>query len=90
MDINKHGTIRHQESEETCHQQSQQLDASYAGNCDANFHEIDNQTRHVDVTSRQTPLFSNDMINVHIKSLNEEKRKVFDVLQKWSDHKLFS
>ena len=89
MDINKHGTIRHQENDEPCDQQIQQLDASYAGNCDANFHVIENQRRHVDATSRQTPLFSNDMINAHIRSLNEVKRKVFDVLQKWSDLKLF-
>ena len=82
--------IRHQENDEKCDQQSQQLDASYAGNCDANFHEIENQTRHFDATSRKTPLFSNDMINEHIRSLNGEKRKVFDVLQKWSGHKPFS
>ena len=82
--------FRHQENDEKCDQKSQQLDASYAGNCDANFHEIENQTRHVDATSRQTPLFSNDMINTHIRSLNEEERKVFNVLQRCSDHKIFS
>ena len=36
------------------------------------------------MTSWQTPLFSDDMIHKHIKSLNEEQWKVFDVLHKWS------
>ena len=72
------------ENDETYDQQSQQPEESDTDNCDAEFSEIENQSRYADATTRQTPLFSDDMINEHIRSLNEEQQKVFDVLHKWS------
>ena len=33
-------------------------------------------------TSKQTPFFTDDVINEHIMSLNDKKRKVLDVLHK--------
>ena len=59
-----------QENDETYDQQSQQLEVSDTDNCDADFTEIENQSRYADATSRQTPFFSDDMINEHIRSLN--------------------
>ena len=72
------------ENDETYDQQSQQLEESDRDNCDADFSETENQLRHADATSRQTSLFSDEMINEHIRSLNEEQWKVFDVLHNWS------
>ena len=59
-----------QENDETYDQQSQQLDESDTDNCDADFSGTENQSRHADVTSNQTSLLSDDMINKHIRSLN--------------------
>ena len=68
-----------QENDET-YQQSQQLEESDTDNCDSDFSEIENQARYADATSKQIiPLFSDDMINENIRSLNEEQRKSFDV-----------
>ena len=73
-----------QENDETYDQQSQQLEKSDTENCDADFSETENHLRHADVTSRQTPLLSDDKINEHIRSLSEEQWKAFDVLHKCS------
>ena len=35
-------------------------------------------------TYKQTPFFTDDVISEHIRSLNDEQRKNFDVLHKWS------
>ena len=35
-------------------------------------------------TSKQTPFFTDDVTNEHVRSLNDKKRKVFDVLHKQS------
>ena len=34
--------------------------------------------------SKRTPFFTDDVINEHIRSLNDKQLKVFDVLHKWS------
>ena len=69
-------SFRQQENDETCdQQQSQRLEESDTDNYDA-----ENQTIYADVTSRQTPLFSGDMINEHIRSLSKNQRKDFNVL----------
>lgn len=72
-----------QQNDETYDQQSQQLEDSDTDIHDADFSEIENQTRYADATSTKTSLFSNKMINKHIRSLNEEQMKAFDVLRKW-------
>ena len=72
-----------QQNDETYDQQSQQLEDSDTDIHDADFSKIENQTRYADATSTKTSLFSNKMINKHIRSLNEEQMKAFDVLRKW-------
>ena len=77
--------FRQQENDETYDQQSQQLEEPDTDICDTDFSEIENQLRHADATSRQTSLFSDDMINEDIRSLNEKQWKVFNILHKSSN-----
>ena len=76
--------FRQQKNDETYDQPSQQLEESDTGNCDADSSEIENQTRYAGTTSRKTPLLSDNMINEHIRSFNEEQQKFFHALQKLS------
>ena len=76
--------FRQQKNDETYDQQSQQLEESDTENCDADFSETENEARYADTTSRKTPLLSDNMINEHIRSFNEEQQKHFHVLHKLS------
>lgn len=61
-----------QQNDETFGQQSQQLRKSDTDNCDADSSEIENQTRYAEANSCQKLLFSDEMINEHIISHNEQ------------------
>ena len=76
-----------QEDHETYEEQCQELEEANADTCEEVNTEIKREMHPTSVnasTSRQTPFFTDDLINEQIRSLNEEQQKVFDVLQKRS------
>ena len=76
-----------QDNDETYEEQCQQLEQANAGNYEEINNEIEGEMYPTQVnqsTYKQTPFFTDDVISEHIRSLNDEQRKVFDVLHKWS------
>ena len=72
-----------QDNDETYVEQCQQLEQANAENYEESNSEIEGEMHPTQVnqsTSKQTPFFTDDVINEHIRSLNDEQRKVFDVL----------
>ena len=67
--------------------QCQELEQANADNYEESNSEIEGEIYPTQVnqsTSKQTPFFTDDVINEHIRSRNDAQQKVFDVLHKWS------
>ena len=78
-------SFRQQDNDETYEEQCQQLEQANAENYEEVNSEIEGEMYPIQVnqsTSKQTPFFTDDVINEHIRSLNDEQLKVFDVLHK--------
>ena len=76
-----------QDNDETYEEQCQQLEQANADNYEEINSEIEDEMYRTQInqsTSKQTPFLTDEMINEHIRSLNDARRKVFDVLHKWS------
>ena len=76
-----------QDNDETYEEQCQQLEQANADNYEEINSEIEDEMYRTQVnqsSSKQTPFLTDEMINEHIRSLNDARRKVFDVLHKWS------
>ena len=74
-----------QDNDETYEEYCHQLEQANADNCEEINSEIEGEMYPTQVnqsTSKQTPFFTDDVTNEHVRSLNDKKRKVFDVLHK--------
>ena len=67
--------------------QCQELEQANADNYEESNSEIEGEMSPTEANqpaSKRTPFFTDDVINEHIRSLNDKQLKVFDVLHKWS------
>ena len=81
------GPFGQQDNDETYEEQCQQLEQANADNYEKINSEIEGKmypTQGNQSTTKKTPFFTDNVINEHIRSPNDEQQKVFDVLHKWS------
>ena len=76
-----------QDNDETYEEQCQQLEQANADNYEKINSEIEGKmypTQGNQSATKKTPFFTDNVINEHIRSPNDEQQKVFDALHKWS------